>query len=44
MVAALSRTADAGDSSEIQVYDGTANPVGVLGLVLHLNDRATGHP
>jgi hypothetical protein len=33
----------AGDPFEIQVYDGTANPVGVRGLELHLNDWATGH-
>jgi hypothetical protein len=31
------------DPFEIQVYDGTANPVGVPGLELHLNDWATGH-
>jgi hypothetical protein len=39
-VAARSR---ASDPFEIQVYDGTANPVGVPGLELHLNDWATGH-
>jgi len=31
------------DPFEIQVYDGTANPVGVPGLELHLNDWATGN-
>jgi hypothetical protein len=36
-------TASAGDNFEIQVYDGTANPPGVPGLELHLNDWATGH-
>jgi hypothetical protein len=35
--------ARAGDPFEIQVYDGTANPPGVPGLELHLNDWATGH-
>ena len=35
--------ARAGDPFEIQVYDGTANPVGVFGSELHLNDWATGH-
>jgi hypothetical protein len=39
-VAVLSRAAD---PFEIQVYDGTANPVGVPGLELHLIDWATGH-
>jgi hypothetical protein len=32
----------AGDPFEIQVYDGTADPPGVPGLELHLNDWATG--
>ncbi|HEX8790625.1 MAG TPA: hypothetical protein VF765_06710 [Polyangiaceae bacterium] len=36
-------TARAGDPFEIQVYDGTANPPGVPGLELHLNDWATGN-
>src|SRR5690349_18649156 len=36
-------TARAGDAFEIQVYDGTANPVGVPGVELHLNEWATGH-
>jgi hypothetical protein len=31
------------DAFEIQVYDATANPPGVPGLELHLNDWATGH-
>ncbi len=35
--------AHAGDPFEIQVYDGTANAPGVVGLELHLNDWATGH-
>jgi hypothetical protein len=35
-------TARAGDPFEIQVYDGLANPPGVFGLELHLNDWATG--
>src|SRR5579862_7478595 len=35
--------ADAGDPFEIQVYDGTADPPGVPGLELHLNDWATGN-
>jgi hypothetical protein len=42
-VAAATASAFAGDSFEIQVYDGTANPPGVPGLELHLNDWATGH-
>jgi hypothetical protein len=33
----------AGDPFEIQVYDGTANPAGVPGLELHVNDWATGN-
>jgi hypothetical protein len=37
------RTAAAADPFEIQVYDGTANPVAVPGLELHLNEWATGH-
>jgi hypothetical protein len=40
---AVGREAAAVDPFEIQVYDGTANPVGVPGLELHLNDWATGH-
>jgi hypothetical protein len=32
----------ASDPFEIQVYDGTANPAGVPGLELHVNDWATG--
>jgi hypothetical protein len=35
--------ARAGDPFEIQVYDGTADAVGVFGLELHLNDWATGN-
>ncbi len=35
--------AHAGDPFEIQVYDGTANPAGVPGIELHLNDWATGN-
>jgi hypothetical protein len=35
--------ARAADPFEIQVYDGTANPAGIPGLELHLNDWATGH-
>jgi hypothetical protein len=42
-VLASAREAPAVDPFEIQVYDGTANPVGVPGLELHLNDWATGH-
>jgi hypothetical protein len=37
------RGARGGDPFEIQVYDGTANPVGVRGLEVHLNQWATGH-
>ncbi len=33
----------AGDPFEIQVYDGTANPPGIFGLEVHLNDWATGN-
>ncbi len=40
---AFSRRAAAVDPFEIQVYDGTANPAGVPGIELHLNDWATGH-
>jgi hypothetical protein len=40
---ATARDAAAVDPFEIQVYDGTANPPGVPGLELHLNDWATGH-
>jgi hypothetical protein len=36
-------TARAGDPFEIQVYDGTANAPGVVGLELHVNDWATGN-
>jgi hypothetical protein len=46
LVAALvlaSAEARAGDPFEIQVYDGTANPPGVPGIELHLNDWATGN-
>jgi len=39
----VSRPARALDTFEIQVYDGTANAVGVPGIELHLNDWATGH-
>jgi hypothetical protein len=35
--------ASAGDPFEIQVYDGTANPPGVPGIELHVNDWATGN-
>jgi hypothetical protein len=38
----LARPARAVDPFEIQVYDGTANPQGVPGLELHLNDVARG--
>ena len=37
------RSARALDAFEIQVYDGTANPPGVAGLEMHLNEWATGH-
>jgi hypothetical protein len=40
---AVAPDARAVDPFEIQVYDGTANPVGVPGIELHLNDWATGH-
>ena len=43
LVMAVAPLARAGDPFEIQVYDGTANPPGVPGLELHLNDWATGH-
>jgi hypothetical protein len=36
-------TVHASDAFEIQVYDGTANPVGAPGVELHLNEWATGH-
>jgi hypothetical protein len=36
-------SAHAQDPFEIEVYDATANPVGVPGLELHLNDWVTGH-
>lgn len=42
-LAAAPSRALAGDPFEIQVYDGTANPRGVPGLELHLNDWATGN-
>jgi hypothetical protein len=42
MALAPSRPAWAGDTFEIQVYDGTANAPGVSGLELHLNDWTTG--
>jgi hypothetical protein len=38
-----SSVAAAQDPFEIQVYDGSANPPGVPGLELHLNEWATGH-
>ncbi len=37
------RRARALDTFEIQVYDGTANAVGVPAVELHLNDWVTGH-
>jgi hypothetical protein len=40
---AVAREARAVDPFEIQVYDGTANAVGAVGVELHLNDWATGH-
>jgi hypothetical protein len=43
MVSTAPARARAGDVFEIQVYDGTANPVGIYGLELHLNDWASGH-
>ena len=39
----IATDARAGDPFEIQVYDGTANPPGVPGIELHLNDWATGN-
>jgi hypothetical protein len=39
----LPRAARAGDPFEIQVYDGTADPPGVPGLELHLNQWTTGN-
>jgi hypothetical protein len=42
-ITARSASVLAGDTFEIQVYDGTANPPGVPALELHLNDWATGH-
>ncbi len=39
----LATEARAGDPFEIQVYDGTANPPGVPGIELHLNQWATGN-
>lgn len=42
-VCGVSAVARAGDPFEIQVYDGTANPPGVPGIELHLNDWATGN-
>lgn len=42
VIALSSQEALAGDPFEIQVYDGTADPPGVFGLELHLNDWATG--
>jgi hypothetical protein len=39
----LAAEARAGDPFEIQVYDGTANPPGVPGIELHLNQWATGN-
>jgi hypothetical protein len=41
-VAASSRIAHALDAFEIQVYDGTANPAGVAGLEVHVNDVVSG--
>ncbi|HLK36501.1 MAG TPA: hypothetical protein VKU41_07080 [Polyangiaceae bacterium] len=41
--ACTSPAAHGGDPFEIQVYDGTANAPGVLGVELHLNDWATGN-
>ena len=43
LVSATPRRASSADPFEIQVYDGTANPVGVPGLEIHVNDWATGH-
>jgi hypothetical protein len=43
LVSTAAARARAGDAYEIQVYDGTANPVGFYGLELHLNDWASGH-
>jgi hypothetical protein len=43
LLSAPARRASGQDPFEIQVYDGTANPAGVPGLELHLNDWATGH-
>jgi hypothetical protein len=42
-LASASADARAGDPFEIQVYDGTANPPGVPGIELHLNQWATGN-
>jgi hypothetical protein len=43
LFAASANSARAGDPFEIQVYDGTANRVGIPGLEMHLNDWVTGH-
>jgi hypothetical protein len=43
LVLALPVRVRAADPFEIQVYDGTANPVGIPGAELHLNDWVTGH-
>ena len=43
LISSASSRARAQDPFEIQVYDGTANAVGVPGLELHVNDWATGH-
>jgi hypothetical protein len=42
-IVVTTRPASAEDPFEIQVYDATANPPGVPGLELHLNDWLTGH-
>jgi len=42
LVSTAAERSRASDPFEIQVYDGTANPVGVPGVELHLNDWATG--
>ncbi len=43
MAGSVPRLAHALDPFEIQVYDGTANPPGAVGIELHLNHVATGH-
>ncbi|HEY8039412.1 MAG TPA: hypothetical protein VIF15_06440 [Polyangiaceae bacterium] len=42
-LASRAAPARAGDPFEIQVYDGTANDPGAVGLEMHLNDWVTGH-